>query len=543
MNLFRQSHVATLLILLFAWCIAASSDGAESSLRLIARSLEPSPVEAKGYLVQLRPLDWEATQTAIIVCDMWDLHHCLNATDRVAELAPRMNTVLKAARSRGVLIIHAPSECMKAYEGHPGRKLAQDAPRAANLPADIDRGCESIPSEQNGVYPIDQSDGGCDSEPVAQAAFSKHLKELGRNADLPWLREHDALVIEPGDAISDSGAEIWNLLEERGIKNVILMGVHTNMCVLGRPFGLRQMAKNGKNVVLMRDMTDTMYNPQRRPYVSHFTGTDLIVEHIENFVCPTISSDQFAGGKPFRFSKDQRKHLAIVIADQEYSTDRTLPEFARKHLGRDFKVSLVTWPHRDSDELPGIELLNDAEVALFSVWRRTPPTPQMDIIRKFIADGKPVVGIRTASHAFEKRDGAVAPDHAAWPAFDSEVFGGNYDGHYRGTTAGSRGTMVWAEKQQESSSILEGIPAGELLSTSWLYKMSPLEPGAALLLSGRVDQGTQQEPVAWTYRTSGGGRAFYTSLGHPDDFELPWFQNVLANGIYWAAGLSRGAPE
>ena len=63
------------------------------------------------------------------------------------------------------------------------------------------------------------------------------------------------------DAISDSGVEIWNLLEERGINNVILLGVHTNMCVLGRPFGLRQMAKNGKNVVLMRDMTDTMYNP------------------------------------------------------------------------------------------------------------------------------------------------------------------------------------------------------------------------------------------------------------------------------------------
>ena len=76
--------------------------------------------------------------------------------------------------------------------------------------------------------------------------------------------------------------------------------------------------------------------------------------------------------------------------------------------------------------------------------------------------------------------------------------------------------------------ILQDIPAGELLTSSWLYKMSPLEPGANLLLTGRVDQGTQQEPVAWTYRTSGGGRAFYTSLGHPDDFELPWFESLLS---------------
>ena len=75
------------------------------------------------------------------------------------------------------------------------------------------------------------------------------------------------------DAISDSGVEIWNLLEQRGIDNVILLGVHANMCVLGRPFGLRQMAKNGKNAVLMRDMTDTMYNPKscalRLPFPGH----------------------------------------------------------------------------------------------------------------------------------------------------------------------------------------------------------------------------------------------------------------------------------
>ena len=89
---------------------------------------------------------------------------------------------------------------------------------------------------------------------------------------------------------------------------MILLGVHTNMCVLGRPFGLRQMAKNGKNVVLMRDMTDTMYNPERWPYVSHFDGTDLIVEHIEKFVCPTITSVDFLGGEPFRFKNDRRSH-------------------------------------------------------------------------------------------------------------------------------------------------------------------------------------------------------------------------------------------
>jgi hypothetical protein len=84
------------------------------------------------------------------------------------------------------------------------------------------------------------------------------------------------------------------------------------MCVLGRPFGLRQMSRNGKHVVLMRDMTDTMYNPKRWPYVDHFTANDLIVSHIERYVCPTITSDQLIGGKPFRFRNDKRKERDIV---------------------------------------------------------------------------------------------------------------------------------------------------------------------------------------------------------------------------------------
>ncbi len=109
-----------------------------------------------------------------------------------------------------------------------------------------------------------------------------------------------------GDAITDNGQETFNLLSSKKIDNVILCGVHLNMCVLGRPFGIRQMVKVGKNVALMRDMTDTMYNPQRPPGVDHFTGTDLVVKHVERYWCPTFTSDSLAGGKPFRFAEDQR---------------------------------------------------------------------------------------------------------------------------------------------------------------------------------------------------------------------------------------------
>ena len=110
------------------------------------------------------------------------------------------------------------------------------------------------------------------------------------------------------------------MLESRGIKNVILVGVHLNMCVLGRPFGLRQMVRNGKNVALMRDMTDCMYNPKRWPLVDHFTGNGLVIAHVEQYVCPTITSDRLLGGEPFRSKYDQRVEASPSIKPQDART-------------------------------------------------------------------------------------------------------------------------------------------------------------------------------------------------------------------------------
>ncbi len=96
----------------------------------------------------------------------------------------------------------------------------------------------------------------------------------------------EVLKIHEADFISDSGQEIYNVLMDNGGQNIMIMGVHLNMCVLGRSFGIRQMAKLGKNVVLVRDMTDTMYNPEMSPYVSHFEGTDLSSNMWRNFGSP-----------------------------------------------------------------------------------------------------------------------------------------------------------------------------------------------------------------------------------------------------------------
>src|SRR5262245_11132057 len=117
-----------------------------------------------GYTVKDATESWQPGQTAIIVCDMWDSHHCLNAVRRCVEMAPRMNDVLEKAREPCVLIIHPPSSCMDAHQDHPGRKLAQSAPKSSDLPTDISQWCRVIPSESKGDYPIDHEQGGEDDE-------------------------------------------------------------------------------------------------------------------------------------------------------------------------------------------------------------------------------------------------------------------------------------------------------------------------------------------------------------------------------------------
>jgi len=107
----------------------------------------------------------------------------------------------------------------------------------------------------------------------------------------PWTRENSAIDIVGYDGVSESGHEIYNFCKQEGITNIALMGVHTNICILNRSFGARQMTRLGFHVVLVRDLTDTMYDPRSRPFVSHARGTELVIEHIEGRWCPTIVSD------------------------------------------------------------------------------------------------------------------------------------------------------------------------------------------------------------------------------------------------------------
>lgn len=269
----------------------------KDSLRLHLRSR----VKEEGkdsFKVVNKTADWDPRKTALIICDMWDDHWCKSAAARVTEMAGPLNEVVKTARARGVLIIHAPSTCVDFYKDTPQRKQAISAP-FAKPSAPLVKGerwgtaWHWPDGKREGVLPIDDSDMGCD------CAVKCEIRS-------PWKRQISAIEIAAGDAITDNGQEAWNLLAQKKIDNVILCGVHLNMCVLGRPFAIRQMVKVGKNVALMRDMTDTMYNPERPPGVSHFAGTDLVVEHVEKYWCPSFTSTDLTGKPTFRFKSAPR---------------------------------------------------------------------------------------------------------------------------------------------------------------------------------------------------------------------------------------------
>ncbi len=231
-----------------------------------------------GAGISEQVLRWEVARTAIVICDMWDTHTCGLSAQRVAAMAPRMNQVVSAARSLGVTIIHAPSDTMKYYEGTPERRRMQNAPTAPS-PFPIVVRCPRDPEEERN-FPIDDSAGGCD-DPI--------LKKW--TGPYPWTREHPALDVLGFDGVSDKGQEIYNYCKQEGITNIALMGVHTNFCILNRSYGIRQMTRLGFQMVLVRDLTDAMYDPRTKPFVSHQRGTELVIEHIESRFCPSILSD------------------------------------------------------------------------------------------------------------------------------------------------------------------------------------------------------------------------------------------------------------
>lgn len=225
-----------------------------------------------------------------------------------------------------------------------------------------------------------------------------------------------------------------------------------------------------------------------------------------------------------------RPVVTLVSGEDLYSSATTLPEF-KEYLERYYPVECRYLRHESKTHLPGLEVLDETDVLVLYVRRNTLPEAQLDLIRSYLESGRPLVALRTSSHAFEN-----------WKSFDQEVLAGNYQGHY----ANDQYPAIRVSEDQQYHPILTRFRP--FVSSGSLYRNNPLPQGAVVLLNGKIEE-QPEEPVAWVH-TYHGARIFYTSLGHPDDFKLEPFKNLLVNALFWGmkhptapVPVEEGAPK
>lgn len=207
--------------------------------------------------------------------------------------------------------------------------------------------------------------------------------------------------------------------------------------------------------------------------------------------------------------------LCMISGSFEYDSEESLAIF-REYLEQKHGIQSAMVIYKTEDDDQSLEPLDDTDVLLVFTRRLNTAGEELDRFKAYCAQGRPVVGVRTASHAFQN-----------WLAFDKEVLGGNYHGHYGSGPI----CHIEIESSAKDHPILEGVSPFD--SRGSLYKNTPIAEDACLLLNGRIEE--HSEPVAWT-RSHKGGRVFYTSLGHQGDFRDENFLRLLANAVFWVAG-------
>ena len=206
----------------------------------------------------------DPARVGVIAVDVWNFHWCKTATMRVDAIVPRLDAALEAARSMGMTVMLCPSDVVENYAGYPQREAVFGIPRVP-LPALLDVQCPPVPDA-----------GGC--------ACGKERCAVNYG----WDGMHPALRIGASDLMPDTQAEVYAICRQRGLTHLLYVGFHTQVCLLGKPMGLKAMKAAGVKCVLARDMTDAHpgYDPARG-----FTpdlNTRQVVEHFEKHLAPTI---------------------------------------------------------------------------------------------------------------------------------------------------------------------------------------------------------------------------------------------------------------
>lgn len=249
--------------------------------------------------------------------------------------------------------------------------------------------------------------------------------------------------------------------------------------------------------------------------------------------------------------EDSRPHVVFVVGPPHYSPELTMPAFAGELERLGFRTTLVSGgmdsEKKTENVLPGIEALADADLAIFFMRFLKLPDDEWQPIEDYLKSGKPVIGLRTASHAFR-----YPKDHArfAWnEEFGTRALGSPYIVHQSGLTD------IEVIPENAAHPIMANVTKKEWISRGTLY-LAHLGEGAIPLVKGsgkgkerviKKSFGTvevkvdETAPVAWAWENEWGGKVFGTSFGHPGDFSEPSFTRMFVNAVFWS--LDKPVPS
>jgi len=254
----RIAPTLVLLVCVHAAAAVAVADGPTSlTLSLQTRGPDGKPSTREETV--------EAGRVGIVVVDPWNFHWCKTATMRVDALIPRMNKALEAGRAMGMTVMLCPSDVVENYAGWPQREAVIAMPK------------HPVPSLKKIDCPAPPDGGGC--------ACGKERCVVNYG----WDAMHPGLRIDAKDLMPDTLEEVWTLCKDRKLTHLIYIGVHTQVCLLGKPMGLRNLKAAGMQCILARDITDAHpgYNP-----ATGFTPdghTAEVVVHFERHLAPTVN--------------------------------------------------------------------------------------------------------------------------------------------------------------------------------------------------------------------------------------------------------------
>jgi len=243
------------------------------------------------------------------------------------------------------------------------------------------------------------------------------------------------------------------------------------------------------------------------------------------------------------------KSIVIACGEDEYRSETTLASLGEELRAR-FGATVVMLSCRPdpgaADHLPGLSVLEQADLLIVYLRFRRLPEEQFRHIRAYLERGGPVVAFRTSTHAFDYPE-----DHPleAWNRkFGIDVLGAPWIRHFGHSSI----TDVNVNAGNRDHPVLRGVPM-RFMARSWLYGVYPYPEAAGeaqVLMNGYAvhpEHGTADDsalrihPVVWTRTHYGGGKTLTTTLGHPEDFELAAFRRLIGNGVHWA--LDAEAPD